>query len=40
MRRKDIRLAILYGKAKSAPGPGGLPSGVWRALGDLAVDIL
>ena len=40
IRRKDIAQAIRYGKRRSAPGPDGLPYGVWQALGDLGVDIL
>ena len=40
IRRKDIALAIRFGKKRSAPGPDGLPYGVWQALGELGVDIL
>ena len=33
-------MAIRFGKKRSAPGPDGLPYGVWQALGELGVDIL
>ena len=40
IQRRDIIRAIRRSKRKSAPGPDGLPYGVWRALGPLAVDLL
>ena len=39
LRKRAIRKALKLSN-NSAPGPDGLPYGAWRALGDLAVDLL
>ena len=39
IRRRDIQSAI-KGAGKSSPGPDGIPFQAWKAMGDLAVDVL